>query len=173
MMAECFPAREQGHKQRAEESQTLIVTIGKSGWYIQRWWTAKFGVPVKFRELESLWQWDRKWGWVEGVLGHHEQSHNWEILLTVNQQPNNMISVAYVNITVRYSLKTGRENRKYSVFSVSLFFYTLNMYCMKALGVVHFKGNWTNEKKTLYTLPSLCLSRFTTLPPISTVHSHH
>lgn len=24
---------------------------------------------------------------------------------------------------------------------------------MKALGVVHFKGNWTNEKKRLCTLP--------------------
>lgn len=56
-----------------------------------------------------------------GGLGHHEQSHNWEIVLTVNQQPNNMISVAYVNITVRYSLKTGRENRKLSQFFLSFF----------------------------------------------------
>lgn len=42
------------------------------------------------------------------------------------------------------------------------------MYCMKALGVVHFKGNWTNigkqkptkktKKETLDTLPLLCLA---------------
>lgn len=95
-----------------------------------------------------------------------------EIVLTVNQQPNNMISVAYGNITVRYSLKTGRENRKLSQFFLSLsFFYTLNMYCMKALGVVHFKGNWTNKKKTLCTLPSSCLSRFRKLPPPPDPHS--
>lgn len=53
-----------------------------------------------------------------------------------------MISVAYVNITVRYSLKTGRENRKLSHFLLSLsffsfvLFFTLNMYGVKAPGVV-------------------------------------
>lgn len=36
---------------------------------------------------------------------------------------------------------------------------------MKALGVVHFKGNWTDKKKTPSTLPSSCLSRYRTLPP--------
>lgn len=36
---------------------------------------------------------------------------------------------------------------------------------MKALGVVHFKGNWTNKKKTLSTLPSSCLSEYRALPP--------
>lgn len=36
---------------------------------------------------------------------------------------------------------------------------------MKALGVVHFKGNWTNKKKTLSTLPSPCLSEYRALPP--------
>lgn len=48
------------------------------------------------------------------------------------------------------------------------------MYCMKALGVVHFKGNWTNvgkqkttktktnkkqqKRETLNTLPLSCLA---------------
>lgn len=120
-------------------------------------------IPVKCRGGNGM-----GWGWVVGV-GHHEQSHNWETVLTVNQQPNNMISVAYANITVHYSLKTGRENRKLSYFSLSLFFvfyfFTLNVYFMKALGVVHFKGNWTNKKKTLSTLPSSCLSEYRALPP--------
>lgn len=99
-------------------------------------------------------EWERRWGWDGGVLGHHEESHNWEIVLTVNQQPNNMISVAYLNITVRYSLKTRRENRKLPQFFLHLFFSTLSMYCMKALGVNHFKGNWTNKKQIPSTLPS-------------------
>lgn len=48
------------------------------------------------------------------------------------------------------------------------------MYCMKALGVVHFKGNWTNiekkkKPKKLSTLPLSCLSIFGTLPPKSLV----
>lgn len=55
MTAERFPARKQGLKWRAEESQTLLVTIEKSRWYIPRWWTAKVGVPVKCRESGSLW----------------------------------------------------------------------------------------------------------------------
>ena len=45
--------RKQGLKQRAEGSQTLIVMIEKSWWYV-RMWTAKGSVPVKFRELETL-----------------------------------------------------------------------------------------------------------------------
>lgn len=54
------------------------------------------------------------------------------------------------------------------------------MYCMKALGVVHFKGNWTNigkqkptkttKKETLDALPLSCLATVGTvgtklLPP--------
>lgn len=41
--------------------------------------------------------------------------------------------------------KTGRIE-SFLIFYVS-FLNTLTMYCMKALGVVHFKGNWTNIEK--------------------------
>ena len=68
-MIECLPARKQGLKQRAEESQPLIVTIEKSGWYIPRWWTAKVGVPVKCRELGEFYDgWEKKWRWLRGVF---------------------------------------------------------------------------------------------------------
>lgn len=75
-----------------------------------------------------------------------------------------MVSVAYVNITVHYSLK----NREGTIERLSHFFLplfeTLNMYCVKALGVGHFKGNWTNEKKK-QTTSILCLSQSTPHTP--------
>lgn len=52
-----------------------------------------------------------------------------------------MISVAYINITVRYSLKTGRENRKLSqIFSVSLFFYLFFFVCFFYIKYVLYEG---------------------------------
>lgn len=130
-----FPCatRKQGLKRRVKESQKLFVTIEKVGGTYEGGGQRRLASLLNVGSWGVSDGWERKWGcgvsgeWVL-VLGHHEQSHNWEIVLTVNQQPNNMISVAYVNITVRYSLKTGKENRKLSQFFLSLSFLSFFFY---------------------------------------------
>lgn len=52
-------------------------------------WTAENGVPVKFSVGEFIIGGGKKA--VGANLGHCAQSNNWEIVLTINQQPNNMI----------------------------------------------------------------------------------
>lgn len=60
--------------------------------------------------------------------------------------------------------------KAFSLFSAS-FFFTLNMHCMKALGVVHFKGNWTNKKKKKHSPHCAFSSTLPTLPQPTVINN--